>query len=119
MVKGVMLKHNLLVPRSLDIESTDPQNWENWQDWNMHHPLISHRVVLGLVVTTILLPITICVVIGVGALLEGMGDVAGGTALHRIALGCGIVWVIDLICLLLVLAIGTLRGPDEPDRPHA
>lgn len=81
-------------------------------------PLIPHRVILALVVTTIFLPITICVVIGVAALLEGMGDISGGYALHRIALGCGILWVIDLVCLLLVLSIGTLRGPDEPSGPH-
>jgi hypothetical protein len=84
----------------------------------MHPPLIPHRVVLALVVTAIFLPITICVVIGVAALLEGMSDVAGGAALHRTALGCGILWVIDLVCLLLVLSIGTLRGPDEPDGPN-
>ncbi len=84
----------------------------------MHQPLISHRIVLTLIATTLLLPITICVVFGVAALLEAMGDSAGGAVLHRIALGCGILWVIDVICLVLVLAIGTLRGPDEPNEPQ-
>ena len=36
---------------------------------------------------------------------------SGGLVLHRIALAGGILWIIDLICLVLVLAIGTLRGP--------
>jgi hypothetical protein len=84
----------------------------------MRQPLIPHRIVIALVVATIFLPITICVVVGVAALLTEMGDIAGGASLHRIALGCGILWAIEMICLLLVLAIGTLRGPDEPDSPQ-
>ncbi len=81
----------------------------------MHQPLIPHRVVLALLTVAILMPIVICVVVGVAALLGGMGDIAGGAALHRVAMGGGILWVIDLICLLLVLAMGTLHGPDEPE----
>jgi hypothetical protein len=83
----------------------------------MHQPQIPHCIVLTLIATALLLPITICVVFGVAALLASMGDATGGAALYRIALGCGILWVIDLICLVLVLAIGELRGPDEPDGP--
>ena len=82
----------------------------------MHKPLIPHRVVLALVAIAVVLPITICVVVGVAALLNAMGDVAGGGMLHRTVLGFGILWAVDLICLLLVLAIGTLRGPDEPEQ---
>jgi hypothetical protein len=84
----------------------------------MHRPLIPHRTILILIATALLLPITICVVFGVAALLTAMGDSAGGAVLHRVALGCGILWGIELICLLLVLAIGTLRGPDGPDEPQ-
>ena len=83
----------------------------------MHRPLVPHRIVLTLIATAILLPITICVIFGVAALLQAMGDSLGGIVLHRIALGGGILWGINLICLVLVLAIGTLRGPDEPDEP--
>jgi hypothetical protein len=82
----------------------------------MPPPLVPHRIVIALVVAAFLLPITICVIAGVAALLGGMGDVAGCAALHRVALGCGILWVIDLVCLLLVLATATLRGPDEPEQ---
>jgi hypothetical protein len=80
----------------------------------MQQPLIPHRVVLVLISSAILLPITICVVFGVAALLEKMGDTSGGAVLHRIALAFGILWAIDLICLVLVQAIGTLKGPNEP-----
>jgi hypothetical protein len=81
----------------------------------MRQPLIPHQIVVALVVIALFLPITICVTVGVAALLEGMGDFAGGAALHRVALACGTIWVIELICLVLVLAIGTLRGPDGPE----
>lgn len=83
----------------------------------MHQPLIPHRIVVALIAVTLLLPITICVVFGVSALLNAMGDATGGAVLHRIALGFGILWAVDLIGLVLVLAVGTLRGPDEPDEP--
>jgi hypothetical protein len=79
----------------------------------MHRPLIPDRVVLSLIVVAVLLPITLCVVSGVAALLNQMGDAAGGAVLHRIALAGGILWGIDLICLILALAIRSLRGPDE------
>ena len=53
----------------------------------MQQPLIPHRIVIALVVMAIFLPITICVVIGVAALLKGMGDIAGGVALLRLPWG--------------------------------
>jgi hypothetical protein len=81
----------------------------------MQHPLIPPRFLVVLLLSGILLPITLCVVLGVAALLVQMGDSAGGGVLYRIALAGGILWVINLICLVLVLAIGSLRGPDEPD----
>jgi type VI protein secretion system component VasK len=79
----------------------------------MNRPLIPQRIVLSLVVVAVLLPIALCVVLGVGALLTQMGDTAGGTVLARIALAGGILWAVNLICLLLTLAIGSLRSPDE------
>ncbi len=80
----------------------------------MPPPLMPHRIVLWLIVLAILLPITICVVLGVAALLQAMGDSTGATVLERIALASGIVWTIELISLVLALAVGTLRRPDEP-----
>jgi hypothetical protein len=81
----------------------------------MHRPIIPQPVVLGLITTAILLPIIICVVIGVAALLGAMGDSLGGAVLYRIALGCGVLWVVDLICLLVVVAIEALGNRDEPN----
>ena len=39
-----------------------------------------------------------------GRLLTALGDATGGRALDRIALGCGIVWVLTLVGLLLTVA---------------
>jgi hypothetical protein len=79
----------------------------------MKHSLIPDRVVLSLIVAAVLLPITLCVILGVAALLAQMGDTTGGAVLGRIALTGGILWTIDLISLLLTLAVRSLRGPDE------
>jgi uncharacterized BrkB/YihY/UPF0761 family membrane protein len=79
----------------------------------MNRSMIPARIVLSLLVVAVLLPITLCVVLGVAALLAQMGDAAGGAVLNRIALAGGILWVVDLIFLVLATAIGSLRGPDE------
>ena len=84
----------------------------------MHRPLVPHGIVLSLVVVALLLPIIICVIFGTAALLTTMGDVSGGAVLYRTALGCGIISVVNLIGLVLSVAIGTLRGPDEPEGPE-
>ncbi len=79
----------------------------------MNRPLIPARIVLLLVVGAVLLPIALCVVFGVAALLAQMGDAAGAAVLYRVALAGGTLWGIDLICLVLTLAIASLGGPDE------
>jgi len=79
----------------------------------MNRPMIPDRIVLSLIAVAVLLPVALCVVLGVAALLVQMGDAAGGAVLYRIALAGGILWVIDLIFLVLALAIGSLRGPNE------
>jgi hypothetical protein len=81
----------------------------------MHIPRTFSRLLLTLVFVGVLAPITLCVVLGVAALLTQMGDNTGGGVLYRIALAGGILWVVDLICLLLVLAIGSICGPNDSD----
>jgi hypothetical protein len=81
----------------------------------MPQPLVPQRATLALLAGTILLPIAICVVLGVAALLSAMGDATGGGVLQRVALACGIVWVVDLICLVLLLAVQAVKDHDEPD----
>ncbi len=83
----------------------------------MSSPLITPRFLPALVAGAILLPISICVVLGVAWLLEAMGDPSGGAVLRRIALAGGVAWIIDLIVLLLALAVSNLHGVDERDEP--
>jgi hypothetical protein len=81
----------------------------------MRTPLIPRRITFTLLAFALLLPIVLCVVLGTSALLTAMGDVAGGSILQRMALGCGMLWAIDLICLVVVLAVNGMKDPDEPD----
>jgi hypothetical protein len=77
----------------------------------MREPPILLHFVVGLIAMAVVLPITICVVVGVAALLTAMGDSCGGVVLGRIGLACGVLWVIDLICLTLLVAIGAVLAP--------
>src|SRR5262249_23998046 len=61
--------------------------------------LIPRRYIAVLVVAALLLPVTICVVAGTAKLLEALNDEAGAALLSRIALGLGLVWVVNLIVL--------------------
>jgi hypothetical protein len=79
-------------------------------------PLLApRRIIFPLVLAAILLPIAVCVVVGVAALLGGMGDAIGEGVLRWIALAGGILWIIDLVCLILLLAISAISNPDRPE----
>jgi hypothetical protein len=67
----------------------------------------------------LVVPIAICVIVALGRLLAAMGDVPAAVAtLDWVAAALGILWVLDLICLVLALAIESLREPHEPDEPE-
>jgi hypothetical protein len=61
----------------------------------------------------IILPIAICLIMGAASLLAAMGDTIGGGVMRWIAFGCGIVWALDLILLVLVLSIKSLSESDD------
>lgn len=67
-----------------------------------------------LLVVGLALPIAICVVGGVAALLSALGDPAGAKCLARAALAGGLFWSVDLVCLLLALAIHAIGEKSEP-----
>jgi hypothetical protein len=73
---------------------------------------VSRRTFLALVAGVLVMPIAIAVVLAVSALLAAMRDAAGGMVLRYVALGCGIFWVIALICLVLAQAVNSLS--EEP-----
>lgn len=76
--------------------------------------MISKRLILCLVGGVLVAPIGIALVLGVARLLGAMGDAAGAAVLERIALGAGILWALDLVCLVAALGFNSLSGPDEP-----
>jgi hypothetical protein len=74
------------------------------------------KALFALLVAGLLLPVTICIVMALAALLEAMKDSTGGAVLRYVALTGGVVWVVDLVAIVLVQAIGTLQQEDERDR---
>jgi len=80
----------------------------------MSQKLVPRRAILLLIAAAMVLPIVICVILAVGSVLLAMDDTAGFVVLRRIALAGGILWAIDLVCLLVVLALNALADDHEP-----
>jgi len=82
----------------------------------MRGKLIPKAVVLALLAAGLVLPIAVCLVLALAGLLTATGDAAGSFVLGWIARGLGLLWVLDLICLVLALAAESLAsGEDPPD----
>lgn len=78
--------------------------------------MVSRRVLTVLLTGATVLPVAILVLLAAARLLGAMQDAAAAGVLDRIALAVGVVWAIDLVCLLLALAINALgSGPDGGD----
>jgi hypothetical protein len=60
------------------------------------------KAMLPLIAALLVLPIAICVLIAISALLCAMGDAIGGMAIKYVALGCGILWIVGFICVVLL-----------------
>lgn len=71
--------------------------------------MIPRFLIVTALAAAIVLPITIAVLCGVGSLLGALGDASGSQAIGGVALACGIIWVLDLICLVLMLALNALQ----------
>jgi len=80
----------------------------------MSQKLVPRRAILLLIAAALVLPVVICVILAVGSVLLAMGDASGVVVLQRIALAGGILWAIDLICLLVALALNALADDQEP-----
>ena len=62
---------------------------------------------------------TLAVLLVTGHVLGKMGDSLGQNVLGAVALGVGVVWAVDVVCL--VLALGVNASTDEeppPDEPY-
>ena len=77
---------------------------------------VSSKVLLALMVAGLVLPITICVVLGLASLLAAMGDAVGGQVLRYVALAGGVVWIVVLVGLIFVQAIHALGRSDDADQ---
>lgn len=55
------------------------------------------RLLVGAVIATILLPIAVAVVLGLAALLGGLGDTVAAVACQRVALVGGVLWILAII----------------------
>jgi hypothetical protein len=80
----------------------------------MRQKLISQRVLFGLIAVAVILMIGGFVALALGRLLEALGDQPASGALDYVALGCGALFLIDLICLVLAQALNGLDNPDDP-----
>lgn len=76
---------------------------------------ISQHTLIILVVVTLVLVIALAAVLALGAILSAMGDEPGSTVLRWIAAGLGVVFAVDLLCLILALAIHAVERFDEPE----
>lgn len=79
----------------------------------MSRRLVSPRILWLLIAGAAVLPIAICVILAVAALLGEMGEPPEASPLKWVALGVGILWVVDLICLVLAQGLNSLTDGDE------
>lgn len=71
------------------------------------------RLLIWLLLVALLLPIALCVVLGLAQLLAALQDEAGARAVRYAAMGLAVVWVVDLIVLLLTHVVVTLDGAER------
>jgi putative exporter of polyketide antibiotics len=79
----------------------------------MSRKLVPLRIMLVLIAGVVILPIAICVILAVAALLGEMGEAPQRSPLRWIALGVGVLWLVDLICLVLAQGLNSLADSDE------
>lgn len=81
-------------------------------------PIHRHAIALA-IGGAIILPIAICLILAVASLLSAMGDAVGGGAMRWVALGCGIIWALVLILLVLALGVNAVSAADDADSDEA
>ncbi|MEX0677673.1 MAG: hypothetical protein WD063_11395 [Pirellulales bacterium] len=76
--------------------------------------MISRRVLSILVALACVFPLAIVVLLAAARLLAAMQDAAAAGVLDRVALAIGILWAIDLLCLLLAIGVNAIGPPSGP-----
>ena len=82
--------------------------------------MISRRIIAVLVTLALGLPIVILVLIGLRWLLASMGDYAWASVLFHINRASGLIWVLNLLCLVICLGVNACceKPPPSPPREH-
>jgi hypothetical protein len=91
----------------------------------MHRPAIRASLTWG-VAATLLLPVVLAVVLGLGSLLAAVGDESGARACGRVALAAGAAWLVAVVATTAVSAVALLDRTELPQhdrrkrgrRPH-
>jgi len=80
---------------------------------------VPRRVLPVLVGAALVLTIALAVLLVTGHVLGKMGDAAGREVFDAIALGVGVLWVVDVVCLVLALGANALaESENPPDEPY-
>lgn len=74
----------------------------------MHHRDPIRRGLVWGAVATLLLPIVLAVVLGLGGLLGGLGDAAGSRFCLRVALVVGAAWIVGVVATTALSAVAHL-----------
>jgi len=77
--------------------------------------MTERKALLILVILACALPAIMAVVLAVGRLLAAMEDMAGAAVLDRIGLAIGVIWAVNLVGLVVLMAVHILNAstPDE------
>lgn len=75
--------------------------------------MVSKSVLKSLLLVALLLPAALLVIVGLSRLLFVLGDVPVGLFFQRLAIGGGLIWVLDLLGLLLAVAAKQACDSDE------
>ncbi|HLA83954.1 MAG TPA: hypothetical protein VJL29_04095 [Thermoguttaceae bacterium] len=74
---------------------------------------VSQRVLAVLVGIALVLTAALTVVLVTGHVLGKMGDAIGQRVLDAVALGAGVLWVVDVVCLVLALGVNALGEGED------
>ncbi|MFZ4733444.1 MAG: hypothetical protein ACOYK7_12965 [Pirellulales bacterium] len=72
---------------------------------------LDHRLLSRCVALVVLLPIALLVILGLGALLSGLGDRAGAIVCARVALCGAVAWLVGVIAMAVVTAVAVVGTP--------
>ncbi|MBN2023167.1 MAG: hypothetical protein JW809_10280 [Pirellulales bacterium] len=79
---------------------------------------VSRRVLTPLVAVALVLAVCLAVLLVAGRVVGALGDAVGRQVLDSVALGVGLLWLADLVCLVLALGVNALADGDPPrDEP--